>query len=88
MEIQVIEGLPSEHYNCRSDESPQWLNRAGSKAPLTTLFSSNSCTSKGELKTSSRLVERGYVLMILPQVHLRNGDKSAFACILESDRLS
>jgi hypothetical protein len=29
----------------------------------------------GRLKTSSQLVDkRGYVLMILPQVHLRNGE--------------
>ena len=29
---------------------------------------------KGELKTGSHWLIRGYVLMILPQVHLRNGE--------------
>ncbi len=63
---------------------PSWPLRV----PFKACTSSNACEVNREIETSSQLVIRGYVIMILPQVHLRNGELSAAEMELESDWLS
>ena len=62
MEMKVTEGLPPEHYNCRNAIQLS-INISVTKTKLARephsllCKSSNSCATKGRMKTSSRLVD-------------------------------
>ncbi len=76
MEIKATRNSLTQRFNClcRYFYLHKYTRKADFSVPSLPQTGSNSFFAQGDGKTSSHWLIRGYVLMILPQVHLRNGE--------------